>query len=468
MYACQFSQSDCDAVTERSTILFIDDDPKTGELMLRFCEDVPYACRVFHRPEEALDYFFTQGADLIVTDLSMPGMDGIELLAKVRAQNSEVPVIVITGYSTVENAVEALRLGATDFIKKPFDMEELLVLIGRTLESVRLRQENRLLKRQLRDERGRSGMIGQSAALQRIHTLIEKVADVRCNVIIEGESGTGKELAARAIHDLSQEVEQPFIVIDCGALSDTLLESELFGHEKGAFTGATHTKKGLLELASGGTVFLDEIGNISDAMQVKLLRVVQEQQVMRVGGMRPIHIDVRFIVAANRDLKAMVHQGIFRHDLYHRLNVVSLRMPPLRERREDIPLLVNHFVAHFATLYRRNVTGFDTRSMDLLYAYDWPGNVRELRNLVERHIALADSPVLRLEDLTGGAHAGDAIDSGDPTLETLEKRYILKILNANAGNREKTAKALGINKTTLWRKLQQYAQKEACSKQVSN
>lgn len=436
--------------------------------MLRFCEDSPYTCRVFHKPEEALDYFVTRGADLIVTDLRMPGMDGIELLAKVRAQNSEVPVIVVTGYSTVENAVEALRLGATDFIKKPFDMEELLVLIGRTLESARLRQENRLLKRQLRDERGRGGMIGQSAALQRIHTLIGKIADVRCSVIIEGESGTGKELAARAIHDLSQEAEQPFIVIDCGALSDTLLESELFGHEKGAFTGAAHTKKGLLELASGGTVFLDEIGNISDAMQVKLLRVVQEQQVMRVGGMRPIQIDVRFIVAANRDLKTMVRQGVFRHDLYHRLNVVNLRMPPLRERREDIPLLVNHFVAHFAALYRRDITGFDPRSMDLLYDYDWPGNVRELRNLVERHIALADGPVLRLEDLTGVAHMGSAIDSDNPTLDTLEKRYILKVLSANAGNREKTAKALGINKTTLWRKLLQYARDESSSGQLSN
>lgn len=460
---------DPEIVTKQTpTILFVDDDAKAGELMLRFCQGTPYACRVFQRSEEALDHFVAHGADLIVTDLRMPGMDGIELLARVRERDSEVPVIVITGYSTVENAIEALRLGATDFIKKPFDMDELLVLIGKTLESSRLRHENRLLRRQLRDERNRHGMIGRSDAIRRTFSIIEKIADVRCNVIIEGESGTGKELAARAIHDLSPEAEQPFIVIDCGALNDTLLESELFGHEKGAFTGAAHTKKGLLEIASGGTVFLDEICNISEAMQVKLLRVVQEQQLTRVGGVRPIQIDVRFVVAANRDLKAMVQQSSFRHDLYHRLNVVNIRMPPLRERREDIPLLADHFIKHFATLYRRNVTGFDARSMELLCTYDWPGNVRELRNLVERHVALADGPILHLEELSGSVQPGSAIDSDSPTLATLERRYILKVLQANGGNREKTAKVLGINKTTLWRKLQQYNQSELDTSSLLN
>jgi len=279
-------------------------------------------------------------------------------------------------------------------------------------------------------------------------------------VIVEGESGTGKELAARAIHFQGQYADKPFIVIDCGALSDTLLESELFGHEKGAFTGAVSSKAGLLEAAAGGTVFLDEIGNISDAMQIKLLRVVQEQQVTRVGGLRPIDIDVRFIVASNQDLEAMVAQGHFRHDLYHRLNVVKLRMPALRERRDDIPVLVQHFIDHFNQQYQRKVTGFDAASMQQLLQYDWPGNVRELQNLVERHVALADHPLLHLERLGGPrpatARSESGIDQDLPSLQELERRYILKVLDHYQGNREQTAASLGINKSTLWRKLQQY------------
>ena len=296
--------------------------------------------------------------------------------------------------------------------------------------------------------------------LHDVFRIIEKIADVRCNVIIEGESGTGKELAARAIHYQGTYADKPFIVIDCGALSDTLLESELFGHEKGAFTGAVSSKPGLLEAAAGGTVFLDEIGNISDAMQIKLLRVVQEQQVTRVGGIRPIDIDVRFIVATNQDLEARVAQGSFRHDLYHRLNVVKLRMPALRERREDIPMLVQYFIDRFNQQYKRQVRGFDAASMQQLMQYDWPGNVRELQNLVERHVALADHDVLQLDQLgslrpASVAKAG-GIDNDLPTLEELERRYILKVLAHYQDNREQTAAALGINKSTLWRKLQQY------------
>jgi DNA-binding NtrC family response regulator len=448
-------------LSDRPAILFVDDDPKAGELILRFCEDSPYACHVFRRPEEALHHFGAHGADLIVTDQRMPGMSGTELLAEVRRQNTEVPVIIITGYSTVESAVDALRLGATDFIKKPFDMDELLVQIGKTLEAGRLRQENRLLRRQLKDERTRYGMVGRSPAMQRLYATVSKVADIRCNVIIEGESGTGKELAARALHGLSQDAERPFIVIDCGALSDALLESELFGHEKGAFTGAAHTKKGLLEVASGGTVFLDEICNISDHMQVKLLRVVQEQQITRVGGVRPIDIDVRFVCATNRDLESLVRAGRFRHDLYHRLNVVTIRMPPMRERRDDIPVLVRHFIDQLRGQYQREVQGFDAGSMERLCAYSWPGNVRELRNLIERHIVLADGPLLHLEALPDETPLPqDSLDADTPTLEVLERRYIEKVLAACGGNRERTARVLGINKTTLWRKLQQYARED--------
>lgn len=442
----------------KPVILFVDDDPKAGELMLRFSDTAPYTVRVFQDPQQALETFRQQGADLIVTDLRMPGLNGTELLQAVRNLDASVPVIIITGYANVDDAIHALRLGASDFIKKPFDLDELQVLIEKTLSHTALLKENRLLKRQLHDEQQRFGMIGQSIAMQAIYHTIEKIADIRCNVIIEGESGTGKELAARAIHYQSQFADQPLVIIDCGGLSENLLESELFGHEKGAFTGAYQAKQGLLEAASGGTVFLDEIGNISPAMQNKLLRVVQEQQITRVGGIHPIDIDVRFIVATNRELADMVRRGEFREDLYHRLNVVAFRMPPLRQRRDDIPLLIQHFVEQLASRYHRNVTGFDAASMQRLLQYDWPGNVRELHNLVERHIVLADGQVMHLQDLPG-PRRGEQIDSDQPNLEELERRYILKLLDRFDQNREKTATTLGINKSTLYRKLQGYRRK---------
>ncbi|HEB58097.1 MAG TPA: sigma-54-dependent Fis family transcriptional regulator [Gammaproteobacteria bacterium] len=437
------------------TILFVDDDPRAGELMHRFSEGADYQCRVFRDPAEALSAFSKDGAAMIISDLRMPAMTGIELLSRVREIDSEAPFVIVTGYADVESAIEALRLGATDFIKKPFDMDEMRVLVERTLSHQALVAENRLLRRQLRAESRFEELLGRAPVMQEIYSIIDKIADIRCNVIIEGESGTGKELAARAIHQHSQFAQRPFVVIDCGALSDTLLESELFGHEKGAFTGATQSRKGLLETASGGTVFLDEIGNISDAMQIKLLRVVQEQQVTPVGGVQPVDIDVRFIVATNQDLAQMVAEGEFREDLYHRLNVVRFTMPPLRQRSEDIPMLVNHFVADFAAQYHREVTGFDAASMRRLTAHNWPGNVRELRNLVERHIALADGPELHIDELAAGpVRASGDITEDIPSLAELERRYILKLLEHFNDNREKTAAALGINKSTLWRKLQ--------------
>jgi len=441
-------------------ILFVDDDPKSGELMARFTEDADFECMVFQDPVAALDYYNNHPVHLIVSDLRMPNMSGTELLQAVRQHDDAVPFIIITGYANVDNAIEAMHLGATDFIKKPYDMDELQLLIERNLKLDALRQENLLLKRQLSDERNRFGMVGHAEPMLEIYKIISKIADIRCNVIIEGESGTGKELAARAIHYQSQYADKPFVVIDCGALTDTLLESELFGHEKGAFTGAHKSKPGLLEAAAGGTVFLDEIGNISDAMQIKLMRAIQERQVTPVGGIQPVPIDVRFIVATNRNIEQLVVEGKFRHDLFHRLNVVKFCMPPLRERREDIPLLVQHFVDHFANLYHREVTGFDAGSMQKLMEHDWPGNVRELQNLVERSIALADGPVLHLEDISSIRDGGTGIDSDLPSLAELEKRYIFKVLDRFNGSREKTAETLGINKSTLWRKLQNYKEDE--------
>ncbi|MDZ7661634.1 sigma-54 dependent transcriptional regulator [Thiohalophilus sp.] len=440
-------------------ILFVDDDPKAGELMARFTEEAEFECRVYQEPLAALEYFKQHPVQLIVSDLRMPDMSGTELLQAVREQDSHIPFIIITGYANVDNAIEAMRHGATDFIKKPYDMDELQLLIERNLKLDALRQENQLLKRQLSDERNRFGMVGHADPIVEIYKIISKIADIRCNVVIEGESGTGKELAARAIHYQSEYADQPFVVIDCGALTDTLLENELFGHEKGAFTGAHQSKRGLLEMATGGTVFLDEIGNITDAMQIKLMRAIQEQQITRVGGLQPTPIDVRFIVATNQDIDQLVSEGKFRHDLYHRLNVVKFRMPPLRQRRDDIPLLVRHFIDHYAKLYGREVREFDRESMQKLMEHDWPGNVRELQNLVERTIALADSPVLHLDDIDS-IRSGGGIDSDLPSLAELEKRYIYKILDRFNGSRDKTAETLGINKSTLWRKLQSYKQED--------
>lgn len=440
---------------QQPRIIFVDDDPNAGELMLRFSEEASYSCTVFRLPEMALEHFKKEGADLFVSDLRMPKMTGVELLKAVREHTPDIPFIIITGYANVDDAINALRLGASDFIKKPFDMDELQILIERTLGHHALLEENSLLKRQLSIENNSFGMIGSSKSMHDVYQLIQKISDIRCNVIIQGESGTGKELAARAIHFESQFSETPFVVIDCGSLTDTLLESELFGHEKGAFTGAQKMKQGLLEVASGGTVFLDEIGNISDTMQTKLMRVIQEKQITRVGGVTPIDIDVRFIVASNKDLERMAIADEFRHDLYHRLNVVKFTMPALRERRDDIPLLIQHFIKLYAKNFQRDVKGFDNDAMKKLIAHDWPGNVRELQNLIERSIALADSAIMKLEEITS-LRSTDTIDSDLPSLEELERRYILKLLDRFNDSRDKTAETLGINKSTLWRKLQQY------------
>lgn len=433
---------------------FIDDDPTAGDLFRRFTRSRPYEVNVFKEPVSALEDIRDNGSDLVITDLSMPGMSGLDLLESIRHTDIEVPVIMITGFSTEDNAIKALRLGAADFIKKPYDMDALLQQIDTMLENSDARKEEKQKRPRLLDKQDQFGMIGRSKALTKIYDIIDKISDIRCNVIIEGESGTGKELVAHALHNHSIFSDQPFIVIDCGSLTDTLLESELFGHEKGAFTGASQNKQGLLEVASGGTIFLDEICNISDAMQMKLMRAVQAQTITRVGGITPIDIDVRFVVATNRNIEEMIAAGQFRHDLYHRLNVVKILMPPLRQREEDLELLVSHFINEFKTRYQRNIEGFNSSSMAKLKAYSWPGNIRELRNLVERYIALADSPVLNIDNSLIGAESSEGIDSDSPTLEVLEKRYILNTLNKCSGNKEQSASILGINKSTLWRKLQ--------------
>jgi len=447
----------------KQKILIIDDEPKAGKLIARYLDE-SYNCRVFTDPLEAMNYFLQESADLVITDMQMPGLSGAEVLAQIREVNGQIPVIVITAYSNVDNAIEALRLGATDFVKKPYDIEELKIIIDKALDVSSLKAENVRLKQRLQaheaqDERYR--LIGSGGNMQQVYDIINKIADIRCNVIIEGETGTGKELVARAIHFQSQSADKPFIVIDCGALTDSLLQSELFGYEKGAFTGANKQKKGLLETASGGTLFLDEICNISDNMQTKLLRVVQEQQITRVGGIEAIDIDVRFVVATNQPMDKMVQQGSFRADLYHRLNVINIQVPPLHSRLEDIPLLSKVMIKRFAEKYKRNITGFDPSSTQLLTSYHWPGNVRELSNIIERAVALSEGEILHLDEIPVSVHTSeesnaDSIDYDQPSLAELEKRYILKLLIAHNDNREKTAAVLGVNKSTLWRKLKDY------------
>lgn len=446
-------------MNQNKRVHFIDDDATAGDLFRRFSRDKKYEVVIFRDPVKALDDIRENGSDLVVTDLSMPGLSGLDLLQAIRQVDVELPVIMITGFSTEDNAIRALRLGATDFLKKPFDMEKLLQQIDNNLHIAQQREVEIASRPRMEDKRKQHGMIGNAPSIRKIFDVIDRIADIRCNVIIEGESGTGKELVAHAIHHHSVFSEKPFIVIDCGSLTDTLLETELFGHERGAFTGASHNKPGLLEVASGGSIFLDEICNISDAMQMKLMRAVQSQQITRVGGIHPINIDVRFIAATNRNIEEMIAARQFRHDLYHRLNVVSITMPPLRERKDDIELLLQHFVSEFAQRYKRNVSGFDAASLQWMKEYTWPGNIRELRNLVERSIALADGSILHIEQSALPASSHSGIDADNPTLEQLEKRYIIKVLEQCQGNREQTARVLGINKSTLWRKMQAWQEK---------
>ena len=440
-------------------MLFVDDDPVTCKVMQRQCASAGLDMRVFQSPTECLNEFTKSGADVVVTDLRMPEMNGFDLLTKLREVDQDALILVMTGHSSVENAVEAMKRGAADFIKKPFDFDEFTLTVQRSIESHELKKENKLLKKRLRRSGNRFGMIGDSPVMRSLFNSIEKVSEVSCNVIITGESGTGKELVAHALHDYSPRKDAPFVVIDCGALTETLLESELFGHEKGAFTGANQRKQGLMEQASGGTLFFDEICNISDAMQMKLMRAIEDQNVTRVGGTQSTPIDIRIVAATNRDLEQLVEEGVFRHDFYHRLNVVNIRVPSLDDRREDIPAFVEHFVDEFAHRYSRQVTGFDSTSMRRLCDAPWSGNIRELRNVVERCVILADNPILSWSSEApeeGNEKAfNEDLFSGTNfvTLDELEQAYISHVLNHSKGKKNRAAQILGIDKTTLWRKL---------------
>jgi len=398
--------------------------------------------------------------DLVILDLKMPGLSGMEVLKKIKESDPEAVVIVITGYATVESAVEAMKRGAYDFIPKPFTPDSLRMIAKRALEKRRLSLENVLLRTELEDRFGPGVIIGQSKSMREVEELVRQVAPTDTTVLISGETGTGKELVARAIHSQSNRKGKPFIVVDCGGLVESLFESELFGHVKGSFTGATETKHGRFEVANGGTVFLDEIGNISMNIQAKLLRVLQEREITRVGSSQVIKVDVRIIAATNKDLSKCMKEQTFREDLFYRISVIPIVLPALQERREDIPLLADHFLRKYNRKREKNVTAISEQAMEVLIEYDWPGNVRELENVIERAVVLTRSGVIEPTDLWYyGLRAKTPSSSNAAEVKSLaeaEREHITRTVKMFNGHMGKASEALGIDRKTLRSKLSKY------------
>ena len=448
---------------EKKTILVVDDDGAHRTMLRALLSGWGYAIREADSGETAVAAVKDGPFDLVLMDIRMIKMSGIEAMDGIKAQNPAIPVIVMTAYASVETAVEALKKGAYDYLTKPLDFDELRLTIDRAMDHLRLREENRRLRESLGDRFDRRNLIARSAVMERLLETVAQVAPSEATVLITGESGTGKEMIAGAIHFNSFRKDGPFVKINCAAIAETLLESELFGHEKGAFTGADRRKEGKFRQAEGGTIFLDEVSEMSFAMQVKLLRVLQEREVVRVGGDEVIRIDVRVIAATNRDLLSEVAAGRFREDLFYRINVVTLHLPPLRERPEDIPLIAQHYLALFAERNRKEIRGFSPQAMDRLLRHPWPGNVRELMNAVERGVVLSRSEYLGEEEFvlapSGKIPVSDfppeSVAGGGP-LEEVEKATILKTLEAVGGNMSEAARRLGITRRTLHLKLRKY------------
>jgi DNA-binding NtrC family response regulator len=441
------------------SLLIVDDEVTTQSLCNDVAREAGLHVYTSSTTEQALEILDQYPIDIVVTDLKVPQIGGLELIKRTRTNNPQVAVIVLTQYGTIETAIEATRLGAVDYVTKPFHVEELRTKLDRLVHSIELDQENRLLREQLRSRPGFGGLIGVSPKMQRVYKLIEKVAQHTYPVLILGESGTGKELVSRSIHFSGPRNNKPFSPVDCSALVPTLIESELFGYVKGAFTGAQHSKQGLFEAAGDGTLFLDEIGDLPVDLQAKLLRALQEREVKPVGSNERVGIRARVIAATNRDLEASIRTGSFRQDLYFRLNVVQIKLPPLRDRRVDIPLLVNSFLEKFSDS-ARPIHTISEDAMRRIMAYDWPGNIRELENAIERAVALGSGPILHAGDLPSNLQytSTEKLPEGDELvpLEALERRAIFRALRETAGDKLAAARLLGIGKTTLYRKLKQY------------
>ncbi len=449
-----------------SKILIIDDEPELLENCRRLLSMSGFHCLTETDPIKALEEIERERPALIMTDLKMPGMDGVEMVKAAKKVDPGAVVVLFTAYASVETAVAAMKAGAFDYLSKPFSSADLELVVQRALEHHNVLQENRNLRSQLQERFCFDKVIGVSEAMQEVFTLVQKVAGSQANVLIRGESGTGKELIARTIHANGPRAGRPFIPIDCGSLTETLLESELFGHEKGAFTGAHATKLGLFEVGEGGTIFLDEVGGMSLTLQARLLRVLQERQVRRVGGTKFINVDVRVISASNRDLKEAVRNGTFREDLYYRLNVVQIALPPLRARAGDVPVLANAFLSQFADAEGKGVQKLDPRTLRLLEEYHWPGNVRELRNVIERAVALADGPTLLPEHLTEGLRYGELVESRadgstmktakQAIIDAFERNYLVDLLKKHKGHIGHSAQEAGVDRKTIERMLKKH------------
>lgn len=442
----------------KANILIVDDEAVVRDSLGKWLAEEGYNIDIAASAKEALLKLPLERWDLALLDIKMPGMDGLELQRRMREAHPEIIIIIMTGYASVETAVQALKDGAYDYITKPFDPDDLTHAIHKALDHYRTKQENLRLRESL-EEIQAVELVGQSKTMQKVVELIRTVAPTDATVLVTGESGTGKELVARSIHNLSLRRYMPMVVIHCGALTETLLESELFGHEKGAFTGAQYRKKGKFEVAEGGTVFLDEISDISLKTQTDLLRVLQEREITRVGGTQTIKVDFRVVAATNKDLEAKVKEGTFRADMFYRLNVFEIRLPPLRERREDIPLLADHFTHKFARAMNRRVAGIDREALELLMHYDWPGNARELENAVERAMVIGHEPELRASDFPLQISAGAQPAAGQ-ALEEIERAHILRVLESCNWNQSMAARVLKIDRVTLYNKIKKFGFKK--------
>ena len=453
----------------RNTILNVDDDDAHRTMLRTLIGGWGYGIDEADDGPAAIEMVKNRFYDLVLMDVRMVKMSGLEALEKIKTYNPAIPIIIMTAFSSVDTAVDALKKGAHDYLTKPLDFDKLRITIERSMEHIRLKQENRLLKESLGQHFDRRNIIGRSPAITSILETVAQVAPSEATVLITGDSGTGKELIAGAIHFNSHRKDGPFIKLNCAAITETLLESELFGHEKGAFTGADRRKEGRFNQANGGSLFLDEVSEMSLTMQVKLLRVLQEREFTRVGGENTIQVDVRMIAATNKDLPELISRGAFREDLYYRLNVVDLEIPPLKNRQEDIPLLAQHFLEVFAARNSKGIKGYTPRTMDHLIRYTWPGNVRELMNAVERAVVLSRSDFLSEQDFTNiqsmetnhdelpaNGNSSRIILDGATPLEEVEKTTILNTLEASDGNKSEAARRLGITRKTLHKKLKAY------------
>ena len=448
-------------MTKSGKLLIVDDEKTALKNLEHVMKKEGYAVTTTQSGPNALALLDIQHFDVVLTDLRMEKVDGMQILQKCREVSQNTEVIMITGFATLESAVDAMKYGAFHYISKPFRLDEVRKVVAEATEKVRLKMENKALKSQIDLFHGKIKIVTQNTAMQRMLEIARQVAPTDCNILITGESGTGKELFARYLHDNSARRNGPFLAVNCGAFNEELLSNELFGHDKGAFTGANSSKKGLIEAASAGTLFLDEITEMPPSMQVKLLRVIQEREILHLGGTEPIKVDVRFIAASNRDLQETMKSGKFRQDLYFRLNVVNLSIPSLSERLEDIPMLSLYFLNKYALLMKKNVTEISNEAMELLTGYGFPGNVRELENIIERGVAITNSNTIESthfpEDLremrfrTFRKKNGRILPLGEQ-----EKDYILWVLRESMGNQTMAAQTLGIDRVSLWRKLKKY------------